>query len=224
MGAAIFSRYRQSLLDSTAPALNSGTTSAVLLNLVDTPVSGGQGVPITSTNTGTPMTVTFTDPTPFLFAAGDRVAIQDAVDPVANGTWRIGFASATTITLENDTDGLSHGGGAGASSGGSIFDLSQIEFANDLNNVIGPVINLTGRSINQGVFDAADVVFPSVAAAAVTINAVVIYDDTGSAATSQLIAIIGSDVATGLPVVPNGGDIDVAWSSNGIFTAGATAP
>jgi hypothetical protein len=45
----------------------------------------------------------------------------------------------------------------------------------------------------------------------------VIYKDTGTAATSPLIAYI--DTATGLPVTPNGGDITVTWDngSNKIF-------
>ena len=42
-----------------------------------------------------------------------------------------------------------------------------------------------------------------------TINAIVIYKDTGTEATSPLIAYI--DTATGLPITPNGGDIIVTW-------------
>jgi hypothetical protein len=48
-------------------------------------------------------------------------------------------------------------------------------------------------------------------------EALVIYKDTGSAATSPLIAYI--DTATGLPVTPNGADVTVTWDngSNKIF-------
>ena len=46
-----------------------------------------------------------------------------------------------------------------------------------------------------------------------TINAIVIVKDTGTEATSPLIAYI--DTATGLPITPNGGDIIVTWD-NGI--------
>ena len=44
-----------------------------------------------------------------------------------------------------------------------------------------------------------------------------IYRDTGTEATSPLIAYI--DTATGLPITPNGGDIIVVWDdgANKIF-------
>ena len=50
-----------------------------------------------------------------------------------------------------------------------------------------------------------------------SIEAIVIYKDTGSEATSPLIAYI--DTATGLPITPNGGDIIVTWDNgaNRIF-------
>ena len=66
-------------------------------------------------------------------------------------------------------------------------------------------------------FDAADVTFPTVSASANTIEYVLIYQDTGTAANSCLIAAI--DTATGLPVTPNGGDITIVWDSgaNHIF-------
>jgi len=49
-----------------------------------------------------------------------------------------------------------------------------------------------------------------------TVEALVIYVDTGSAATSPLVAYIDTSV-TGLPVTPNGGDITVTWNASGIF-------
>ena len=50
-------------------------------------------------------------------------------------------------------------------------------------------------------------------AAMTSIEAIVIYVDTGTEATSPLIAYI--DTATGLPITPNGGDIIVTWD-NGV--------
>jgi hypothetical protein len=44
----------------------------------------------------------------------------------------------------------------------------------------------------------------------------VIYVDTGTAATSPLVAYIDTGV-TGLPVTPNGGNITVTWNASGIF-------
>jgi phage tail sheath gpL-like len=75
--------------------------------------------------------------------------------------------------------------------------------------------NLTGKTTAAGVADADDVTFTAVTGA--SIEAVVLYQDTGSATTSRLIGYI--DTATGLPVTPSGGDITVVWDSgaNRIF-------
>jgi hypothetical protein len=49
-----------------------------------------------------------------------------------------------------------------------------------------------------------------------TVEALVLYIDTGVAGTSRLVAYIDTGV-TGLPVTPNGGDITVTWNASGIF-------
>ena len=49
-----------------------------------------------------------------------------------------------------------------------------------------------------------------------SVEALVLYVDTGSASTSRLVAYIDSGV-TGLPVTPNGGDITITWNASGIF-------
>ena len=72
--------------------------------------------------------------------------------------------------------------------------------------IAGPV-TLTAKATTGGAADASDCTFTSVSGA--TINAIVIYKDTGTEATSPLIAYI--DTATGLPISPNGGDIIVTW-------------
>jgi hypothetical protein len=71
------------------------------------------------------------------------------------------------------------------------------------------------KTVTAGVADAADSAFPSVSGA--TVEALIIYKDNGSAAADRLIAFI--DSATGLPVTPNGGNINVQWDSgaNRIF-------
>ena len=80
--------------------------------------------------------------------------------------------------------------------------------------IAGP-ITLTAKSTTGGAADAADVTFTSVTGA--SIEAIVIYSDTGQENTSPLIAYI--DTATGLPITPNGGDIIVTWDNgtNKIF-------
>jgi hypothetical protein len=76
--------------------------------------------------------------------------------------------------------------------------------------IAGPV-TLSGKSTAGGAADAADVTFTSVTGN--SIELIVIYKDTGTEASSPLIAII--DTATGLPITPNGGDIIITWD-NGV--------
>lgn len=83
---------------------------------------------------------------------------------------------------------------------------------------VGTPVSLTGKTVTGGVFDADDTVL-----AAVTgdqFEALVLFNDTGTEATSQVIAYI--DSATGLPTTPNGADINIIWSSgpNRIFSVG----
>lgn len=68
---------------------------------------------------------------------------------------------------------------------------------------------LSGKTWSNGVFDAADISFP--AATGDPIEAVVLFKDTGTAGTSPLIAYI--DSAPSLPLVLNGGPVDVTWSN-----------
>ncbi|WP_429169009.1 hypothetical protein [Aeromonas rivipollensis] len=94
--------------------------------------------------------------------------------------------------------------------------LGSDEFFSTLSShLVGTPQTLTSKTVTGGVLDAADVTFSAVPTAAVKYCA--IYKDTGSAATSPLIALF--DTAAGLPVSTNGGDIIIAWDSgaNKIF-------
>jgi len=96
-------------------------------------------------------------------------------------------------------------------------NLSTHEFLSDVasGGRVATSANLASKTTTAGVADAADVTFSAVTGD--QSEALVIYKDTGSAATSPLIAYI--DTATGLPVTPNGADITVTWDngSNKIF-------
>lgn len=70
---------------------------------------------------------------------------------------------------------------------------------------------LASKTVAAGVADAADVTLTAVSGA--TVEAIILFVDTGTPATSRLIAYI--DTATGLPVTPNGGDITIQWDNGG---------
>jgi hypothetical protein len=94
-------------------------------------------------------------------------------------------------------------------------NLATHQFLSDVSGIVATSPNLASKTTTAGVADAADVTFTAVTGA--QSEALIIYRDTGVAASSELIAYI--DTATGLPVTPNGGDITVQWDSgaNKIF-------
>lgn len=79
--------------------------------------------------------------------------------------------------------------------------------------VVGTPQTLGSKTFTDGVFDAADITYTTVTGN--TVEALVIYIDTGNAATSRLFAYIDTGV-TGLPATPNGGDINTNWNASGI--------
>jgi hypothetical protein len=87
------------------------------------------------------------------------------------------------------------------------------EFLSSLTGVVGTAQTLASKTFTNGVFDAADVTYTAVTGA--TVEAVVIYIDTGVAGTSRLVAYLDTDY-TNLPVTPNGGNITIAWDATGI--------
>lgn len=96
-------------------------------------------------------------------------------------------------------------------------DLANHDYLSDIpsGERVATSANLTGKTTTGGVFDAADVTFSSVTGDSV--EAIVIYKDTGTDTTSPLIAYI--DTATGLPITPSGVNITIAWDNgaNKIF-------
>lgn len=88
------------------------------------------------------------------------------------------------------------------------------EFLSSLTGVVGTAQTIGTKTYTNGVFDGGDVTFTAVSGS--NAEALVIYIDTGTAGTSRLVAYIDQGV-TGLPVLPNGGDIVLQFNASGIF-------
>ena len=71
----------------------------------------------------------------------------------------------------------------------------------------------TTKTFTDGVFDADNIVFSAVTGA--TVEAIVVFLDTGVPANDLLVCYIDS-ASSGLPATPNGGDINVNWNVSGI--------
>jgi hypothetical protein len=101
---------------------------------------------------------------------------------------------------------------------GTYTYSSAHEFLSSLSGRVGTDQTLGTKTYTNGTFDAANSTWTAVSGA--TVEAIVLYIDTGVAGTSRLVAYLDTGY-TGLPVTPNGGDITVTWDAAGIFTVGA---
>jgi hypothetical protein len=89
------------------------------------------------------------------------------------------------------------------------------EFLSSLSGRVGTDQTLGTKTFTNGTFDAANPSWTAVSGNSV--EALVIYIDTGVAGTSRLVAYLDTGV-TGLPVTPNGGDINLTFDASGVFT------
>lgn len=146
-------------------------------------------VAITNATNATPIVVSATN----TFVNGQEVYITGVGgNTAANGTWVISSVSGSQFTLNN-----SIGNGAYTSGGQAFGGMTTTS------------PNLSTKTAINGGAGAALTTLPLVAADARSLGAIVVYKDTGSPFTSPLIAYI--DVATGLPIIPSGGDISFSW-------------
>lgn len=105
----------------------------------------------------------------------------------------------------------------------SLVDSEEItyssshEYYSDLNaNGIIASANLENVTVTDGVFDADDVSFISVANTADQAEALLFWIDTSDANTSRVVAWLDTNVS-GLPITPDNSNVDVTWSTSGIF-------
>lgn len=93
-------------------------------------------------------------------------------------------------------------------------NLSTDQYYSTISSAVqGTPQTLASKTFTDGAFDAADVTFTSLPGGA-TINALVVYEDTGVAGTSSLIAYIDS-ASAGLPTTPGAGASVAVTFDNG---------
>jgi len=76
---------------------------------------------------------------------------------------------------------------------------------------VGSAVTLAGKSVTDGVFSSTTNPSFTGLTSAPSIEAIVIYVDSGSEATSPLVAFI--DTASGLPVAAGATQVDVTWDT-----------
>lgn len=124
---------------------------------------------------------------------------------------------ATRVDLDADTIKMALCDNAGAD---GAPDAATDDFWDDQSaNLIGTAYTLAAKTIGTiavGVFDNTTDPAPAfTAVSGATVESLNFYKDTGVESTSNLICWF--DTATGLPLTPNGGDVNVTFSASGIF-------
>ncbi len=105
----------------------------------------------------------------------------------------------------------------------SADDTINVNTDQDLADIVAgarvATVALTGEAVttssNTATVDAADATFTSVTGD--QSEQVVIYKHTGTESTSLLVVFFDT-FSSGMPVTPNGGNIDLVFNASGIFT------
>lgn len=131
------------------------------------------------------------------FATGDTVYISDhTTNTAANGLFKITAASGSVFSLTRYQDGTNVVGNGVGGATGYCVDLGQSggtvgDFYDDVDggaNAVGLSAAFTTKTKAAGVADADDVTFTGVTGSA--IEGIAIVRDTGTASTSELVALI----------------------------------
>lgn len=92
---------------------------------------------------------------------------------------------------------------------------SSIEFYSELNETgVIATATVANTSVTNGLFNGDDVTFTTVTGD--QSEAILFWIDTGDANTSRVVAYLDTGIS-GLPITPNGSDIDIQWNVSGIF-------
>jgi len=90
------------------------------------------------------------------------------------------------------------------------------EFFSSVNSAkVGTEVEIGSKTFVNGLFDGADVTETAVSGASA--EAIVVFiKNAGANTTWRLVAYLDTGI-TGIPVTPNGGDININWNASGIF-------
>lgn len=209
---AFFRKYSERQLGATPVNYASDTIKDALGRASGLTV----GKTITGATNATPIVITATS---HGYSNGDWVAIWNVGGNTnANGIFKVANVTTNTFELTDPITGANIAGSGSYTSGGIALSLDAYTFLADLTGTwnVAQTSALSSKTATLGVMDSADSVFASVASGAAC-DFIIRYKDTGVGSTSPLIAIVIK--GTGLPVTPNGADINLVYD-NGAFKFG----
>jgi hypothetical protein len=183
---SVMEKGREGFLDGTLDWDTNTFKAALLdLNTADTGIKA-----VTGATNATPIVITATS---HGFANGDIVLVGAVGGNLAaNGVWKIANVAASTMELTDPVSGVNAVGSAAFTSGGYVVNLGPSASGDNWDDfdaaVVGTPQTLTSPTVTAGVADAADVTYSAVTGA--TVEAILIYKDTGTASTSRVAALI----------------------------------
>lgn len=169
---------------------------------------------ITNATNATPIVVTSAS---HGLSNGDFVDIHGVGGNLAaNGHFLVGGVSGANFNLLDPVTGASVAGSGAYTSGGYSLSLEVLEFIADLaaGAVVSRTAPLASKTTTRGIYDCADTQFAAVPTGN-PCSAMMLARDSGSDATSELVTMISSFTA-GMPVTPNGGNIDAIINALGL--------
>jgi hypothetical protein len=193
MANRLLEKGREGFLDGTLD-WDTNTFKAALLDL-DTADVGVKA--ITGATNATPIVITATA---HGFTNGDIVVINKvAGNLAANGVWAIAGVATNTFQLTDPITAGNAVGSAAYTSGGYAVCLGPSASGDNLDDfdgcIVGSAVTLSTPTVTSGSAGAANTTFTAVSGA--TVEAVLIYKDTGTASTSRCAAFIdGRQIVT----------------------------
>lgn len=193
MANRLFEKGREGFLDGTID-WDTSTMKAQLLDL-DTPTTAIKA--ITGATNATPIVITATA---HGFTNGDLVVIgKVGGNLAANGVFAIASVATNTFNLTDPITGGNVVGSAAYTSGGYAVCLGPSTSGDNLDDFtaafVGSAVTLTSPTVAAGAAGAANTTFSAVSGASV--EAILIYKDTGTASTSRVAAFIdGRQIVT----------------------------
>jgi hypothetical protein len=193
MANTLYEKGREGFLDGSIDWDTNSFKAALLdLNTADVGVKA-----ITGATNATPVVITATA---HGFTNGDLVLTGSVGGNLsANGIFKIANVAANTFELTDPVTGTNVAGSAAYTSGGYAVNLGPSASGDNWDDfdacLVGAAVALASPTVTAGVADAADITFTGVTGASV--EAVLIYKDTGTASTSRVVAIIdGRQIVT----------------------------
>lgn len=149
----------------------------------------------------------------FVYNTAAKEIFDQSLDLLVD-TIKVGL-STSTHTADRDDDTLDDGTASDFSSG----ELSGTGYTAGFNGAgrktLASKAIVVDKTNDRAEFDAADLTWTGLAGAAGTIANIELFKEITNDASSRAIAHI--DTGTGLPLIPNGGDVTVAWNAEGII-------